>query len=247
MQFWLDADHAKQKSLYRSDNQQLAPLGTNLIGELPPTFKVKPSQSRPGQSSYADTTTGTKYQTVEQAWQVYFKRLLERPSQGLESACSSAHMSRVSDVARVSRGLSTSIDEVQQRPRLRSASGSTVDDMLQSLQGASTAAPEATAAAAGLVTEYGAAAAGRAAAGLVTEYNARAAAHPAAAAGSEQLTAPPSPVTSAVAAGLETEYRPKKLSLQSVPRTSVAVPQFPNAQTVSPRSWQQPQEQPPRW
>lgn len=78
-QFWINAEDAKQKSLYRND-QQLAPLGTNLKGELPPGFCVKPSQSRPGQSVFQDLSTGMKYQTVELAWQTHFQRLLERPA-----------------------------------------------------------------------------------------------------------------------------------------------------------------------
>merc|ERR1711939_483664 len=88
MQFWLSADDAKQKSLYRSDAQQLMPLGTNLGGELPPGFSLKPSQSRPGQSVYQDLTTGVKYQTLELAWQTHFQRLLERPPvSGCETLC----------------------------------------------------------------------------------------------------------------------------------------------------------------
>merc|ERR1719263_1762991 len=85
MQFWLSTDEAKQKSLYRNDSQQLAPLGMNLGGELPPGFCLKPSQSRPGQSVFQDLTTGTKYQTAELAWQTYFQRLLQRPSMGCET------------------------------------------------------------------------------------------------------------------------------------------------------------------
>jgi hypothetical protein len=87
MQFWLSTDEAKQKSLYRNDAQQLAPLGTHLVEELPPGFCLKPSQSRPGQNVFQDLTTGTKYQTVELAWQTHFQRLLERPALGMETVC----------------------------------------------------------------------------------------------------------------------------------------------------------------
>lgn len=87
MQFWINDADAKQKSLYRSD-QQLAPLATHLRGELPPGFSLKPSQSRPGQHVFMDMTTGTKYQTVELAWQTHFQRLLERPAAaGQETVC----------------------------------------------------------------------------------------------------------------------------------------------------------------
>jgi hypothetical protein len=80
MQFWLNAGDAKQKSLYRNDYQQLMPLGSNLEGELPAGFCLKPSQSRPGHSVFQDMTTGMKYQTAELAWQTHFQRLLEQPS-----------------------------------------------------------------------------------------------------------------------------------------------------------------------
>jgi len=61
VRFYMD-DEAKQKSMLRSD-AHLASLGTYTAGELPPGFKMQPSQSRQGQMVYLDATTGVKYAT----------------------------------------------------------------------------------------------------------------------------------------------------------------------------------------
>lgn len=85
VQFYMNED-AKQKSMYRSD-QQLAPLGSHTGSELPPGFEIRPSQSRPGQLVYLDATTGTKYASAELAWHVHFERMQQRPAVGCETVC----------------------------------------------------------------------------------------------------------------------------------------------------------------
>jgi len=75
LQFYAD-DGAKNKALYRNDHQ-LAPLGVNTAGVLPPGCQMVPSQSRPGQSAFLDTLTGSKYETAEQVWKIHFERLAQ--------------------------------------------------------------------------------------------------------------------------------------------------------------------------
>merc|ERR1712244_134586 len=77
VQFYLDG--LKQKSMYRGDAAQVAPLGAHTGGELPPGFQQRPSHSRRGQFVYLDATTGVKYASPELAWRVHLERLLQHP------------------------------------------------------------------------------------------------------------------------------------------------------------------------
>jgi len=79
VQFYAD-DGVKQKSLYRGD-KDLQTLGSNMR-ELPPGFETRPSQSRPGQITCFDATTGVKYASPELAWSVHFERLQQQPAVG---------------------------------------------------------------------------------------------------------------------------------------------------------------------
>jgi TolA-binding protein len=87
LQFYQE-DGAKNKSLYRNDHQ-MAPLGTHTMGKLPPGCQLVSSQSRPGQTSYMDTLTGVRYETVEQVWKVRFERMqkLAAPDSVANKAC----------------------------------------------------------------------------------------------------------------------------------------------------------------
>jgi hypothetical protein len=76
VQFWLDIDDAKKKTLRRND-EHLAPLGTNCGGQLPPGFQQKASKSRAGVSVFMDATTGLRYETADLAWAAHFRRWLE--------------------------------------------------------------------------------------------------------------------------------------------------------------------------
>jgi hypothetical protein len=76
VQFWLDIEDAKRKSLCRSDGH-LQPLGTHCLGQLPIGFQERPSRSRPGQPVFVDATTGLRYETIDLAWAAHFKRWLE--------------------------------------------------------------------------------------------------------------------------------------------------------------------------
>jgi len=76
VQFWLDIDDAKTKTLRRLDGH-LAPLGTNCGGQLPPGFQSRSSKSRLGQSVFLDATNGLKYESAELAWAAHFQRWLE--------------------------------------------------------------------------------------------------------------------------------------------------------------------------
>lgn len=73
LQFYPE-EGAKNKALYRNDHQ-LAPLGVHTAGTMPPGCIVVPSQSRPGQSSFVDASTGVKYETVDQVWKIHLERL----------------------------------------------------------------------------------------------------------------------------------------------------------------------------
>jgi len=69
----------QHKAVPRND-WRLAPIGTH--GHSTPLgFKVVQSQSRPGQLSYVDLSTGLKYGLLEIAWQVHLDRLLQAPGQ----------------------------------------------------------------------------------------------------------------------------------------------------------------------
>jgi len=81
VKFYIE-DGAKQKLLLRSD-PHLAVLGSNTGGRLPPGFKIKPSQSRPGECVYFDATTGGKYGSLEMAWRTHFERLMSQPVDGI--------------------------------------------------------------------------------------------------------------------------------------------------------------------
>lgn len=151
LQFWLSTEEAKQKSLYRSDAQQLMPLGTNLAGELPPGFCTKPSQSRPGQQVFQDLTTGMKYQTLELAWQTYFQRLLERPvTGGIETI---AHLpgSQAQGKQNLPHAPSNSSIVVQHRQLEGAAAGLVTE---YETEAAAPSAKQAAFAAEGLVTEH---------------------------------------------------------------------------------------------
>lgn len=45
--------------------------------KLPPSFRVVPSQSRPGQVSYLDTRNNKKYMTVQQCWDIHNETLAQ--------------------------------------------------------------------------------------------------------------------------------------------------------------------------
>jgi len=128
VQYWVD-DEPKNKCLLRSDDQ-MQMLGTS-TGDLPPGFRVKSSQSRPGQHVFMDATTGIKYATAEIAWQSHFERLMKTPA-GMET------ISQVSDFKAVG-----SKSAVPTGP----AAASTVPP-------AAAVSPQVAALAAGLVTEY---------------------------------------------------------------------------------------------
>merc|ERR1711924_408184 len=64
-----------QKQMPRGD-VQLAPFGRN-TRQMPPGFEKVASQSRPGEFSYMDSSSGTKYQTKELAWQNYYQAVLK--------------------------------------------------------------------------------------------------------------------------------------------------------------------------
>lgn len=85
VQFSTD-DGLKIKAMYRSD-AMLSPFGTHLHGELPPGFQRRPSQSRPGQVTFLDATTGRKYASDDLAWRVHLERLIEQPAAGLYTVC----------------------------------------------------------------------------------------------------------------------------------------------------------------
>merc|ERR1719174_753695 len=78
VRFFDENNEAKQKSSPRND-PNLAPVGDNTIGQLPPGFQQTPSQSRPGAFSYLDISTGMKYSSVDLAWNVHFQRLRDGP------------------------------------------------------------------------------------------------------------------------------------------------------------------------
>merc|ERR1719421_2808671 len=75
VQFIGDNGQIMQKSMPRSD-VQLAPFGRN-TRQMPPGFQKVASESRPGEFSYQDTSTMTKYQTKEFAWQSYYLKVLK--------------------------------------------------------------------------------------------------------------------------------------------------------------------------
>jgi hypothetical protein len=75
VQFIGDNGQIMQKSMPRSD-MQLAPFGRN-TRQMPPGFQKVESASRPGEFSYQDTNTMTKYQTKEFAWQCYYQKVLK--------------------------------------------------------------------------------------------------------------------------------------------------------------------------
>jgi len=77
-------DGPKQKLLLRSDSQ-LALLGRNTGGKLPPGFKIKASQSHPGEAVYFDATTGSKYASLDMAWQTHFERLMLQPAESIQT------------------------------------------------------------------------------------------------------------------------------------------------------------------
>eukprot|EP00933_Yihiella_yeosuensis_P066384 TRINITY_DN70638_c0_g1_i1.p1 TRINITY_DN70638_c0_g1~~TRINITY_DN70638_c0_g1_i1.p1 ORF type:complete len:467 (-),score=75.59 TRINITY_DN70638_c0_g1_i1:93-1493(-) len=92
-------DEAKQKSVYRTD-KALTSLGEHTIGELPPGFETRPSQSRPGQLVYLDATTGTKYASPELAWRLHFERMQQRSPDGCQTvACIQAVQQRAKEVS----------------------------------------------------------------------------------------------------------------------------------------------------
>jgi len=74
-QFIGDNGQILQKSMTRSD-VQLAPFGRN-TRQMPPGFQKVASESRPGDFSYQDTSTMSKYQTKEFAWQSYYLKVLK--------------------------------------------------------------------------------------------------------------------------------------------------------------------------
>merc|ERR1719453_2269848 len=75
VQFVADNGQIMQKSMPRSD-VQIAAFGKN-TRQMPPNFTKVASESRPGEFSYKDTTTGTKYQTKELAWENYYNATLK--------------------------------------------------------------------------------------------------------------------------------------------------------------------------
>merc|ERR1719424_358660 len=75
VQFWLDIDDTKTKTLRRSD-EQLAALGTHCGAQLPPGFEMRASKSRPGETVYVDMTNGLRYGNAELAWAEHFTRWL---------------------------------------------------------------------------------------------------------------------------------------------------------------------------
>jgi hypothetical protein len=75
VQFVGDNGQIMQKSMPRSD-MQLATFGRN-TRQMPPNFQKVASESRPGQFSYQDSASGTKYQTKELAWQNYYLKVLK--------------------------------------------------------------------------------------------------------------------------------------------------------------------------
>lgn len=77
VQFWASDGSPKNKHLMR-DSEQLAELGTH-TSELPPGFSAFPSESRPEHFTFFDSATGEGYASLEEAWQVYFDRLLYQP------------------------------------------------------------------------------------------------------------------------------------------------------------------------
>lgn len=92
VQFMGDNMQFLQKTMPRSD-VQVAPFGRN-TRLMPPDFQKVASESRPGQFSYQDTTTGVKYQTKELAWQNYFIRALKAASNKVDDA---SHAKRKSE------------------------------------------------------------------------------------------------------------------------------------------------------
>merc|ERR1719217_946656 len=75
VQFVGDTGQIMQKSMPRSD-VQIAPFGRN-TRQMPPGFQKVASESRPGQFSYQDSSSGQKYQTKELAWQNYYAAILK--------------------------------------------------------------------------------------------------------------------------------------------------------------------------
>lgn len=75
VQFVGDTGQIMQKSMPRSD-VQIAPFGRN-TRQMPPGFQKVSSESRPGQFSYQDSSSGQKYQTKELAWQNYYAAILK--------------------------------------------------------------------------------------------------------------------------------------------------------------------------
>jgi hypothetical protein len=84
VQFWLDIDDAKSKTLCRAD-PHLAPFGKACKGQLPPGFQLRSSKSRPGQTVILDATTGLKYETPELAWSAHFQRWLIFRAEGTQT------------------------------------------------------------------------------------------------------------------------------------------------------------------
>jgi len=74
-QFIGDNGQIMQKTMPKSD-VQLAHFGRN-TRQMPPGFQKVASESRPGEFSYQDTSTMTKYQTKEFAWQSYYEKVLK--------------------------------------------------------------------------------------------------------------------------------------------------------------------------
>jgi len=75
VQFVGDNGQILQKSMPRSD-VQLATFGRN-TRQMPPGFQKVASESRPGQFSYMDSATGTKYMNKELAWENYYAKILK--------------------------------------------------------------------------------------------------------------------------------------------------------------------------
>mmetsp|Transcript_53060 Transcript_53060/g.121075 ORF Transcript_53060/g.121075 Transcript_53060/m.121075 type:complete len:432 (-) Transcript_53060:656-1951(-) len=69
-------DEPKEKALKKGDSELCHQVGTH-VAMIPPGWQRVPSQSRPGQVAYFCPSTGLKYATMAQAWQVHLEAQLD--------------------------------------------------------------------------------------------------------------------------------------------------------------------------
>lgn len=72
LRFLDDNGRVCEKSVLRED-PRIAPLGSRTGGSLPQGFHAVPSASRPGQLSWLEASTGTRYASAALAWQAFLE------------------------------------------------------------------------------------------------------------------------------------------------------------------------------